>query len=395
MTMINIPCMHNSELKELFDGIGHPGRFVGGCVRDTLFGLSPKDIDIATSAKPNEVLSAAESLGYKVIPTGISHGTVTVMIEDEPYEITTLRKDVETDGRHAKIEFITDFEIDASRRDFTINAMSVDFDGNLYDYFGGVEDLAKRDINFVGEADNRIKEDFLRILRYFRFNSNYGNGDIDKYRSVLLENSSGLQTISGERIWGEVSKILLSKNCIGSLTQMSNTDVLKAIEFDPINLDYVSESQYGLPSASRLGFLSKTIDSAVQTCEKWKLSTAETKQAIRAVSARLLLASDDRKHKTADFWTSQIIDGLPRVEAEKILMSCGFGDIISFIPTPLPVFPVQGRDLIEKGMRPGKEIGEVLSDLKKDWVSSSFKMTKADLLDFPVKEEDGRPAPIF
>ena len=162
---------------------GVPARFVGGCVRDALLGGTTDqgvDLDVATPLLPEEVIERLEAAEIKAIPTGLKHGTVTALVEGQPYEITTLRKDVACDGRHADVQFTDDFELDARRRDFTINAMSTDRRGQLFDYFGGWEDLKAGRIRFVGDADERVREDYLRILRFFRFYARYGRPPADQ-----------------------------------------------------------------------------------------------------------------------------------------------------------------------------------------------------------------------
>lgn len=208
--------LNNGNLQALmiiFENEGYEIRVVGGAVRDFLNNTVCKDIDLCTDATPDEMMAVAKKHNLHVIPTGIKHGTITFMINHEPFEVTTLRVDVETDGRHAEVEFTRSFEEDAKRRDLTINAMSMDRHGKIYDYFDGTEDLRKGRIAFVGDAETRIKEDYLRILRFYRFMGRFGN--LDRYmemnHKVLMSSEEihdGLRKISGERIWMELKKIM-------------------------------------------------------------------------------------------------------------------------------------------------------------------------------------------
>ena len=183
-------------------------RVAGGAVRDLLAGVEPKDWDLATPLHPEEVIKSAEEAGFKVLPTGLQHGTVTVMVDGEPLEVTTLRVDVETDGRHADVEFTTDWKEDAARRDLTVNAMFLTMDGEVVDFFGGQQDLEDGRVRFVGNARERMAEDFLRILRFFRFHGRVGSGKFDEKDLLAIHDSThGLAGISGERIWMEMQKI--------------------------------------------------------------------------------------------------------------------------------------------------------------------------------------------
>ena len=199
------------QLESLFRSQGYGFRLVGGVVRDLLLGLPPKDVDIATECTPDNMIKLFEAHGMRYIPTGLDHGTITVHINSTDYEITTLRVDRVTDGRHAVVDFTTDWKTDALRRDLTINAMSLELDGTLYDYFQGQKHLAEKRIVFVGDAKTRIEEDYLRILRYFRF---YGRivPEEDQHDpatlNVIRETAGGLRNVSVERVWLEVRKIL-------------------------------------------------------------------------------------------------------------------------------------------------------------------------------------------
>ena len=195
----------------MLDCDGEEARVVGGAVRNELLGVPIAEIDVATTAVPEEVVKRVTAAGFKPVPTGIEHGTVTVVIDKHPFEVTTLRKDVETYGRHAKVEFGRDWKADAERRDFTINALSATSDGTVYDYAGGLEDLGQRRVRFIGDPAKRIAEDYLRILRFFRFHAAFGSGRIDAAGlAACIAGRDGLDQFSRERVRMELLKLLVS-----------------------------------------------------------------------------------------------------------------------------------------------------------------------------------------
>ncbi|WP_236864911.1 CCA tRNA nucleotidyltransferase [Candidatus Hydrogenosomobacter endosymbioticus] len=214
----------------LISELSGEGRFVGGAVRNSLLGLPFDDFDIATTLLPNELMAGLSDKGVCVIPTGIEQGTVTAVIEKQPYEITTLRRDEETDGRRAKVKFTNSWEADASRRDFTINAIYVDSNGKLYDYFNGLQDISLGKVRFIGNPTQRIKEDFLRILRFFRMHAFYAKTELnEECLSACIELRHNLRIISGERITKEILRMLCSKNPWPCIRSMHKNDFFKHI----------------------------------------------------------------------------------------------------------------------------------------------------------------------
>ena len=211
---------------------GYDIRIVGGAVRDILFGIKPKDVDLSTNAKPSEMIELFKQNNIHYIETGLQHGTLTVHVNKRDFEVTTLRIDAETDGRHAKVEFTHDWKLDAERRDLTFNAMSLGLDGSLYDYFGGREDLSKRRVRFVGDPRLRIQEDYLRILRYFRF---YGRISLEEDNhdqetlNIIQECAEGLKKIAVERIWMEFSQILTGNYAPRLVSRMYELNVAHSI----------------------------------------------------------------------------------------------------------------------------------------------------------------------
>jgi poly(A) polymerase len=211
----------------LLDTDGEEARVVGGAVRNTLLGLPVTDIDVATTALPEVVIQRATAAGLHTVPTGIDHGTVTVIAGDRPFEVTTLRQDVETDGRHATVRFGRDWKADAGRRDFTINAMTVTRAGEVIDFTGGLEDIEARRVRFIGDADTRIAEDYLRVLRFFRFHAAYGEGlpDADGLAACIRARAK-LGQLSRERVRNELMKLLHARHAVPTLAVMSETGIL-------------------------------------------------------------------------------------------------------------------------------------------------------------------------
>ena len=216
-----------AKLLAVLDRDGEEARVVGGAVRNALLGEPPGDFDIATTALPREVVRRAEAAGFKPVPTGIDHGTITVVVGGKPFEVTTLREDVETDGRHAKVAFGRDWKRDAERRDFTMNALSVGRDGTMHDHVSGLADAAARRVRFIGDPAQRIAEDYLRILRFFRFHAAYGHGapDPDGLHACIVARA-GLDTLSRERVRMEVMKLLVTPHAVATLAVMAETGLL-------------------------------------------------------------------------------------------------------------------------------------------------------------------------
>ena len=273
-------------------------RAVGGAVRNTLLGLPVTEIDLATTALPERVMALAKAAGLKAVPTGIEHGTVTVIVDGMPFEVTTLRRDVETYGRHATVAFTEDWEEDAKRRDFTLNALYADRDGTVFDPLGGYGDLVAGRVRFIGEAEDRIKEDYLRILRFFRFNAYYGKGPLDpEGLAACVKLRAGLDQLSAERVAGELRRILVAPQAVRAIEALFDygllTDLLasapRMIRFTRL---VAAEEALGLAPdpALRLAALAVFVaEDAERLAERLRLSNAE--QAV------LLLGASD--HETA------------------------------------------------------------------------------------------------
>lgn len=380
------------KISGILSSAGEESRLVGGCVRDTLIGADPKDMDMATTALPDDVQRLCVQAGLRVVPTGLQHGTVTVVHEGVPYEVTTLRDDVETDGRHARVQFVRDWKIDAARRDFTINAMSLDDKGELHDYFGGYDDLMAGRVRFVGTATGRIQEDYLRILRYFRFRARFG-ADVDGPTFTAVErNAEGLKRISVERIWSEVKKIIVHPEGYGQLLLMGELGVLECIGFHE-DERYLSGLRKIVPHTDKPGVALGSIVSSTAVirhlAENWKISNDELEDAL--ATRRTI---DDFEDFSSDYWVTKVVSG--EEDGERIapaLRATGRGWIADKLEAGPPEFPVMGRDLIDLGMRPGPKLGQALATMKDRWIDSGFSLTKVDLLDGFADELDSGPKP--
>jgi len=365
--LLDVKSVITSSIKKLdkvFKSNNYELRIVGGAVRDIALGKTPKDIDLATDATPDEMIAMLDKAGIKHKPTGLEHGTLTAILDSEPFEITTLRADKETDGRHAEVEFVKSWEEDAKRRDLTYNAMSMDMEGNVFDYFNGMDDLQDKVSKFVGDADERIKEDYLRILRYFRFQGRLSTPSWnDDTLKAISSNTSGLAKVSAERIWQEMSKVLSGQNVASVLDHMTKTGVSKVIGLSTNDLSKVKDKGNSIVALAQMG---NTVDIA----KRWRLSNNE--------SALL------------DFLVKNKNNSLDQKKVEDMIADGVNKDLISALATlqgkdvnidaEVPTFPITGTDLIAKGMNPGPEIGTKLGQLKQKWKQSNFKATKDELL---------------
>lgn len=352
---------------------GYSVRIVGGAVRDIIQGNSPKDIDLATSATPDQVISLFSNAGYQVIETGLQHGTVTVIIDHEGYEITTLRSDVSTDGRHAEVQFHTDWKLDASRRDLTINAMSMNIDGEIFDYFNGLDDLKNGRIIFVGNPAQRIQEDYLRILRYFRFSTRLKQEPIfdSSQMDAIQENLEGLKSISVERIWSEMQKIIVAPNAFKTLAAMLSVGVLNTIEMKVSTFQHFNNTKSTNPITMLVALLGKE---AVNLTETWKMSVDERKLAS-------FLCGWFKKPMYIKEWQYLIaIKGVSFVWVEELAKLHSFDLHVPEIEVAKnSKFSVNGHDLLDAGFS-GPEVGRILNEMKIHWLNSNFTLNKQELL---------------
>lgn len=363
-------------ISNIFSSYGHQVRIVGGSVRDLLLDQIPKDFDLATTATPEEIIQIAKDHKIKFIPTGIEHGTVTYYIKGNNYEITTLRIDKKTDGRHAQVEFTTNWKEDARRRDLTINALSLDLDGNLYDYFNGIEDLKHGKTRFVGDAEERITEDYLRILRIFRFYGRSTNPHMDQEtKDAIKKHASGLKKISGERIWMEMSKILSGNHTKEILQLMDALDVIHNIGMTSLNLSNLEFVKKNTKNpATILCCTLSSQDEVNRIVSHWKLSTVE-----RDLMS-FIIRNRDKSFDldiAKEMWVTVRQNKCHVLELARYF---GRHDIVDFLQSWNPIFPITGNDLIDLGFKPGPDLGKILSDLKQKWIKSDYTLSKENLL---------------
>jgi len=374
---------------------GGEARFVGGAVRNALIGAPVTDVDIATPLLPDEVTRRLEAAGLGAVPTGIEHGTVTAIAFGRPFEVTTLRRDVTTDGRRAVVAFTADWNEDAQRRDFTMNALYATTDGTLFDPTGGAADLEKGRVSFIGDANARIREDYLRILRLFRFHAWYGRGALDEAAvSAAAAGKAGLAQLSGERIGAEMLKLLAAPNPLPVLTRMRETGILSMVV--PANVDLDRLAGY-LRVESLAPFLA-------WPNHRLTALLSDEVMAVREVADRLRLGNEMRDWLLAPRMTPLSPDVTPQEIARLVYRHGGpavhdrarllwaadggkhsdeywrrFFDTIDEKQPP-PEFPVSGNDVMALGIAEGPRVGQILTELETWWVEQDFKPDRAALL---------------
>jgi poly(A) polymerase/tRNA nucleotidyltransferase (CCA-adding enzyme) len=382
-----------------------PGaRAVGGCVRDALAGHASADVDVAAPFAPEEISARLRAAGLKVFETGLAHGTVTAVKHRQPVEVTALRRDVLTDGRHAVVEWTTDWREDAARRDFTINAMSLTPEGELFDYFGGREDLVAGKVRFVGDAGTRLAEDYLRALRFFRFQARYGRGAPDAAAVAAIRHAvPGLARLSAERVWMELKRILAVPDPLATLALMVETGVLGAVlpEARPPGLVplLVAIGAPADPVLRLAGLLAGGGAATRRVSRRLRFSGSESAlldallggeegaapnrfrvaPALAGPDLRRVLAQADQHWRGIDAQAlllarSWLAQALPR--EEWAMPEAWSGEAASWdalrariAAEPVPVFPLAGRDVLALGLPPGPAIGTVLDAVRQWWVA--------------------------
>ena len=344
-----------------------PGaRLVGGAVRDALAGRAVADIDLATPMRPEEVIRRLREAGLKAVPTGLDHGTVTAVAEHRGFEVTTLRRDVATDGRHAVVDFTADWRADAARRDFTINAMSMARDGAVYDYFGGADDLRAGVVRFVGDAATRIAEDYLRILRFFRFHARYGTGAPDAAAiAAIRAGLPGLARLSAERVWSELRRILAAPDPTGAVALMDATGVLAAVlpeGASPARLARLVAA--GAPADPLLRLAALLTGDAATLAARLRLSVAERDRllALREGEVPADEADDAALRRALADCPADILTGRTWLAGRRAALRARLEAL------PQPVFPLRGRDLRAAGVPAGPGLGEALRALRGWWI---------------------------
>ncbi|WP_137932435.1 CCA tRNA nucleotidyltransferase [Mesorhizobium comanense] len=397
---------HLQRLLAVLTQGGEEARIAGGAVRNTLMGQPVADIDIATSCLPEETIRRAEAEGFKAVPTGIEHGTITVVAGGKPYEITTLRADVETDGRRAKVSFGRDWKADAERRDFTINALYAEADGTVVDLVGGIADIEARRLRFIGDPEARIREDYLRILRFFRFFAWYGEGRPDAEGvKACARLKDGLAQLSAERIWSELKKLLSAPDPSRALLWMRQAGVLTAAlpESEKWGIDAIhglakAEKDLGWapdpllrleaivpPDAARMKPLAERLRLSTGEAERlrhWALAAAVAPRTTEGELAKRLYRGDPQGF--VDRLRLSLAGARVRAveDNEALLEAGGFSRLLGFaLKWEKPVFPLKGADLTALGAKPGPKLGEILKNLEAEWVEAGFAPDRGTLLD--------------
>ncbi|PZU23523.1 MAG: CCA tRNA nucleotidyltransferase [Shinella sp.] len=390
----------------LLNSDGGEARIAGGAVRNALMGHPINDADIATTLLPQAVIDRAEAAGIRAVPTGIDHGTVTLVVDGKPFEVTTLRRDAETDGRRATVVFGTDWQEDADRRDLTINGLYADKDGNVIDLVGGLPDIETKTVRFIGEAAQRIAEDYLRILRFFRFFAWYGDGrpDADGLRACV-RGRSGLKTLSAERVWSEMKKLLAARDPGRALLWMRQTGILTDIipESEKWGIDAIlalieAEQSLGWssdpllrliaiipPDAARLEALADRLRlsrAEAAFLQQWANAPAIPDEVTDAVFARLLY-----RHGAPGLVARLKLSlASARMQARgndaAMLRAARLSTLLALAERfEKPKFPLSGADVLKAGLPAGPKVGEVLATLENQWVDMNFSLSRDKLLE--------------
>jgi len=372
----------------VLDHAGEEARVVGGAVRNAMFGEAPGDVDIATTAVPDTVIERARTAGFKAVPTGIDHGTVTVIADGTPFEVTTLRADIETYGRKAKVAFGRDWKVDAERRDFTMNALSVDRRGAIFDYVGGLADIEARRVRFIGEAEKRIAEDYLRILRFFRFHATYGAGppDPDGLRACIAARE-GLGHLSRERIRMELIKLLRAAHATPTLAVMSEAGLLESVLGGvPLLASFENackaERTAGVDGdpVRRLGALAVSVaEDADRLWQRLRLTNSEHKR-LTSIGEGWSLIDPARGEASAreaiyrlgpDRYLDRVLVAWARSPAG--VADAGWRSLAS-LPTrwTAPKFPLKAKDFTKRGVEKGPWLGAALAAAEEAWIAAGF-----------------------
>lgn len=385
-----------SRLLDVLDRDGEEARIVGGAVRNALIDVPIHEVDVATTAVPEEVVRRVKAAGFKAVPTGIEHGTVTVVIDKHPFEVTTLRTDVETDGRHAKVAFGRNWQEDAERRDFTMNALSLTRDGTVYDYTGGLDDLAKRHVRFIGDPHQRIAEDYLRILRFFRFHAVYGPGGHPDAEGLAacIEGRDGLDQLSRERIRQELMKLLVAPHATPTLVVLADSGLSLRI-LGGVTYLAAFENMAKVEAASgaeaspvrRLGALGvSVVEDAERLAQRLRLHNSE--------QARLLSIAEgwrDVSPSLGEQGTRALLYRLgPDAYVDRALLAWARSPAsahdkawheLATLPQRFtaPMFPLKAADFITRGVPKGPDMGKALRAAEAAWVAQGFPEDAAAL----------------
>jgi len=381
-----------ARLLALLNGEGEEARVVGGAVRNALLALPVEEIDVATTALPEEVMRRAAAFGAKAIPTGIDHGTVTVILDHKPFEVTTLREDVETFGRKARVVFGRDWRADAERRDFTINALSAAADGTVYDYVGGIDDIAGHRVRFIGEPQRRIEEDYLRILRFFRFHAHFGAGSPDEHGlQASIRARAGIETLSRERVRMEMLKLIVAPRATPTLAVMAESGLLGMVlggvaflaSFE--NMTKV-EAALGVDpdTIRRLGALGVWLaEDADRLTQRLRLANAEADRLLALEHWWRVKPLPDTHaahallyHVGSQSYADRVLLAWARSEAGAT--DRAWHELASLPQrwTP-PAFPLKAADFTRRGIAAGPALGAALRAAEEAWIGADFPQDRA------------------
>ncbi|KPL67069.1 polynucleotide adenylyltransferase [Erythrobacter sp. SG61-1L] len=376
-----LPAAHwtqREDLARLIDALGNgpdgaaQARWVGGAVRDSLLGVEPYDIDAATPLKPRDVMARLERAGIRTIPTGIDHGTVTALLPDGKVELTTLRRDVSTDGRRATVEYASEWRDDAARRDFTINALYVDPRTlEIFDYFGGLDDLAARRVRFIGDARQRIREDHLRILRYYRFQARFGSGLDPEAEEACAELAATLKGLSRERVAMELLNLLGLPDPTDTLLRMYQREVLGVVL--PEVTQQAIENLPGLIAAEKAAGIAPLAIRRMEALLPPLPTVAE------GVAARLRLSRAQRERLSC-VAARQCDDGAdPHALAYRCGLDCAVDRLLLSGSDPAPIMgwaipelPLKGGEIVRRGVKAGPDVARILRTVEARWIAEGF-----------------------
>jgi poly(A) polymerase len=398
------------KLIAVLDRDGEEARVVGGAVRNTLIGTPAGDIDVATTALPDEVMRRAQAAGFKVVPTGIEHGTVTIVVDHRPFEVTTLREDVETFGRHAVVRFGRDWRADAARRDFTINALALSRDGVVHDYVGGLADIGVRRVRFIGQASARIAEDYLRVLRFFRFHAAYGVGRPDpEGLQACIEARDKLDRLSRERVRMELMKLLVAAHAVPTLAVMAESGLLGPVLGGVPYLAGIGNMAkleaacaFAPDPVRRLGALAVMVaEDAERLWQRLRLTNVEHERlASMADGWWRVMPTDDSAARALLYrlgperFTDRVLLAWARSEARAADASW---HAVATLPQrwTAPAFPIKAAHLMARGIAKGRGLGVALAEAEKAWIARGFPRDKravAEIADAVARDAVGRSA---
>lgn len=386
-----------SETQHVFKALvdqGFDARAVGGAVRNSLLGEPVDDVDIATTATPTQILDAAQKAGLKAVATGFDHGTITVIAASTPFEVTTLRQDIETDGRHARVRFTDDWHADARRRDFTINALYCDRDGQVFDPVNGHSDIKAHIVRFIGDPDERIQEDVLRILRFFRFTAKYGDGHCEPNGLAACRKlRSGLDQLAGERINAELSKLLVAPHAPAVTYAMDDAQILARLFHPVCNIDQLRhlaaiDTSRGLAPdpvqrlaalvghkkadavwlRDRLRLSSRAFERLALMANRQALKDLDTTEAAKAYLYHH--GSEAYRDAVKIAWAAAAAPANDPVWVERLALPNRWQP---------PQFPVTGADILARGVSPGPRVGRILAEMEAWWIANDYGDERAKI----------------